>query len=87
MSHISLPLAMVPNNQSLFHFTLIPVHLCMSIQCSSIVAYTVHGTYSGIVLDIIYTKEEDALIDTNQEAISYRSIYNHKVFPKEVQCS
>ena len=58
--------------------------------CSSCsVAHTVHGTYSSMVLDIVYTKEEDTLIDTNQEAIRLtiaRSIYNHVAFLREVQC-
>ena len=37
------------------------------------------------------TKEEDTLIDTNQEAISYHAlahlIYNHVAFLREAHCS
>ena len=44
-------------------------------RSSCIVALTVHGTYSSMVLDIVYTdKEEDVLIDTNQEVISYHAL-------------
>ena len=46
------------------------------------------SAYSGMVLDIVYTKEEDRLIDTNQEAISYHVlIYKHMVFLREAHCS
>ena len=42
---------------------------------SCIVAHTVNGTYSSMVLDIVYTdKEKDVLIDTNQEVISYHAL-------------
>ena len=79
-------------SESLFHFTqiVISVHLPMSIQCScAVLLHTqcMHGTYSSIVLDIVYTKEKDVLIDTNLEAISFHSIYNHVAFLKEPQCS
>ena len=36
-------------------------------------AHTVHGTYSSM-LEFVYTAEEDMLIVTNQEAISYRAL-------------
>ena len=38
------------------------------IQCSCIVAHTVHDTYSSIIVDIAYINDKDALINN----INYR---------------
>ena len=77
--NISLPLAMVPTNQS-HCFT------SHNYQLSQYTLYIVHTVVQYQTL-LTQTKEEDALIDTNQEAISYRSIYSHVAFLTEAQCS
>ena len=92
MSHNSLPLAVISTNQNqciancLVDDNIMVPQATISTnqsQCNAVLVHTV-VQYQTLFTQ---TQEEDALIDTNQEAISYRAIYNHFLVLKEAQRS